>query len=108
MPFTLSTFGHFLSYLKVRVDIAGGGRASYEIKRSMRCLYCIETRGKMELLILTYVTSDITYVFVVIVLFYCFVERLSLCKTLLLFLKVNLVQCQDNAIILDSRFNRLA
>ena len=51
MPLILSTFGHFLSYLKVRVDIAGGGRASYEIKRSMRCLYCIETRGKMELLI---------------------------------------------------------
>ena len=69
MPLILSTFGHFLSYLKVRVDIAGGGRASYEIKRSMRCLYCIETRGKMELLILTYVTSDITYVFVIIVLF---------------------------------------
>ena len=67
MPFTLSTFGHFLSNLKDRVDIAGGGRASYEIKRSMRCLYCIETRGKMELLILTYVTSDITYVFVIIV-----------------------------------------
>ena len=79
MPFTLSTFGHFLSYLKVRVDIAGGGRASYETKRSMRCLYCIETCGMMVLLILTYVTSDITYVFVVIVLFYCFVGHVYRC-----------------------------
>ena len=98
MPFTLSTFGHFLSNLKDRVDIAGGGRASYEIKRSMRCLYCIETRGKMELLILTYVTSDITYVFVVIVLSDCFVERLYRCLSTSYFLpflsEVNLVQCQ--------------
>ena len=69
MPITLSTFGHFLSYLKVRVDITGGGRASSEVKRSMRCLHCIETCGKMAVLILTYVTSDITYVFVIIILF---------------------------------------
>ena len=79
MPLILSTFGHFLSYLKVRVDIAGGGRASYETKRSMRCLYCIETGGMMVLLILTYVTSDITYVFVVIVLFNCFVGHVYRC-----------------------------
>ena len=45
----------------------------------MRCLYCIETRGKMELLILTYVTSDITYEFGIIVLFNCFVGHVYRC-----------------------------
>ena len=102
VPLILSTFGHFLSYLKVRVDIAGGDRASYEIKRSMRCLYCIETRGKMELLILTYATSDISMC--LLLLYY-----LLLCRTCISLCKVRptcsssswlkFMQCQDRLLI---------